>query len=263
MCTGPSSPLLSNAELQLFADASRTCQSINGDVRIGSCNPLHSCDVTSLSAISFIPEIRGSLSIQCCPALTELSDFQSLRTVSGSIFIYFNLNLATISGFASLNNITSLQISQNPKLLTVTGFTVLFLISGYLEIDRNPVLHDIGGLRSLRTIRGTEVILGHALIVTYNTNLTSLSDFIGLSDILYGTVHVEGNTRLCYAGYPQWGVGSYPIRPEVVGGVDVGIDWRSKLSFSVPEWTYTWNVAGGGYPTLLIQNNAPLTECGK
>lgn len=249
--------------MQLFADNSRACQFISGDIKIGSCIPLHSCDVTSLSSISFIREIRGSLIVQCCTGLTELADLQGLRTVSGSLFIYFNINLVTITGFASLNNVTSLQISQHPRLRAVTGFSNLSLISGYLEIDRNPVLNDLGGLRSLQTLQGTEVILGHALILTYNTNLTSLSGLVGLSEILYGTVHIEGNIRLCYAGYPQWGVGSYPVRPAVVGGVDVGIDWRSKFSLSVPEWQYTWNVAGGGYPTLLIQNNSPLSDCGK
>lgn len=156
-----------------------------------------------------------------------------------------------------------MRISQHPKLQRVTGFTNLALISGYLEIDRNPILYDLDGFRSLRTIQGAEVILGHALILTYNTNLTSLSGFGGLLEILYGTVHIEGNTRLCYAGYPQWSVGSYPLRPEVVGGVDVGIDWRTKLGENISSWYYTWNVAGGGYPTLLIQNNSPLSNCGE
>lgn len=249
--------------MRSFANSAIGCQSIDGNINIGSCNPLLSCDVTSLSPINFVSVISGSLQIRCCDRLTEISDFQNLQTVSGSIFIYFNRNLAAISGFGSLRNVTSLQISQHPRLRSVTGFSRLSQISGYLEIDRNPYLIDIGGFMSLRTIQGTEVILEHALTVTYNTNLTSLSGLVSLSDILYGTVHIEGNTRLCYAGYPQWMVGTYPVRPEVVGGVDVGIDWRSKLGGRVPSWQYTWGVAGGGYPTLLIQNNAPLSECGE
>ena len=158
---------------------------------------------------------------------------------------------------------TNLQIAQNSKLSRVTGFSGLSTISGYLEIDRNPALYDISGFRSLQTIQGAEVILGHALTLTYNTNLTDLSGFSSLSSIQLGTVHIEGNTRLCYAGYPQWRVGSYPVRPEVVGGVDVGIDWRSRLADNVPIWQYTWRVVDGGYPTLLIQNNAPSGDCGE
>ncbi len=184
-------------------------------------------------------------------------------SVIGSISIYFNQNLTIISGFTSLRNVTNLQIAQNPKLSRVTGFSRLSTIAGYLEIDRNSALYDISGFRSLQTIQGAEVILGHALTLTYNTNLTSLSGFVSLSSIQLGTVHIEGNIRLCYAGYPQWRVGSYPVRPEVVGGVNVGIDWRSRLSDNVPTWQYTWREVDGGYPTLLIQNNAPTSDCGE
>ena len=239
--------------------SSKVCSVISGDLIIGAP---HFCTVTSLSPINSIVEIQGSLSIQYCPRLTDIADFQSLVSVTGSISVYFNQNLTAISGFSSLRNVTNLQITQNPELLTVTGFSRLSVISGYFEIDRNPALYSISGFRLLQTIQGTEVILGHALTLTYNTNLTDLSGFSSLSRIQFGTVHIEGNTRLCYAGYPQWRVGSYPVRPEVVGGVDVGIDWRSRLGENVPIWQYTWRVLHGGYPTLLIQNNAPSSDCG-
>ena len=247
---------------QLATDlSSKDCSSIiSGDLNIGAPHP--PCTITSLSPINSIVEIRGSLTIQYCTGLTDIANFHFLN-VSGSIFIYFNQNLVTITGFTSLRNVTSLQIAQNPKLQRVSGFSVLSVISGYLEIDRNPSLYDLSGFRSLQTIQGTEVISGHALTLMYSTNLTSLSGFASLSNILFGTVHIEGNTQLCYAGYPQWTVGSYPVRPEVVGGVDVGIDWRSRLDENVPLWQYTWRVVGGGYPTLLIQNNAPLSDCGE
>ena len=240
---------------------SKACSVITGNLNIGSSHL--PCSITTLSPITSIIEIQGSLSIQSCSTLTQITDFQSLVSVTGSISIYFNQNLATIGGFSLLRNVTNLQISQNPKLQGVTAFSRLSMISGYLEIDRNPSLYDISGFRSLQTIQGAEVILGHALTLTYNTNLTDLSVFSGVSNIQLGTIHIEGNTRLCYAGYPQWRAGSYPLRPEVVGGVDVGIDWRTRLDDNVPIWQYTWRVVDGGYPTLLIQNNAPSSDCGE
>jgi hypothetical protein len=255
--------LLGDADVQqLAADLlSKACSVISGSLDIGSSQS--SCTITTLSPITSIREIQGSLSIQYCSTLTQITDFQSLVSVTGSISIYFNQNLATIGGFSSLRNVTNLQISQNPKLQRVTGFSGLSTISGYLEIDRNPSLYDISGFRLLQMIQGADVILGHVLTLTYNTNLTNLSVFSRLSSIQLGTVHIEGNTRLCYAGYPQWREGSYPVRPEVVGGVDVGIDWRTRLDENVPIWQYTWRVVDGGYPTLLIQNNAPSSDCGE
>lgn len=257
--------LLTNAHVQQLASDlnSKACSIISGDLIIGSPQPQPLCAITTLSPITSIIEIQGSLVIQNCSTLTDIADFQSLVNVTGSISIYFNQNLTTVSGFTSLRNVTNLQIAQNPKLSRVTGFSSLSMISGYLEIDRNSALYDISGFRSLQTIQGAVVILGHALTLTYNTNLTSLSGFTSLSSIQLGTVHIEGNTRLCYAGYPQWRMGSYPVRPEVLGGVDVGIDWRSRLDDNVPNWQYTWRVPDGGYPTLLIQNNAPSSDCGE
>ena len=78
--------------------------------------------------------------------------------------------------------------------------------------------------------------------------------------IMYTHTH-EGNTQLCYAGYPTWNIGSYLPREPVDGGEDVGVDWRTKLTTN-EVWQYTWGVEGGGYPTLVVQINAPAESCG-
>ena len=154
-------------------------------------------------------------------------------------------------------------MSQNPKLTSVSAFSSLSTLAGYLAIQYNPVLTSLAGFSQLSSIEGQQVVSGHALVLLFNTNLTSLASLSRLQTILYGTVHIEGNTALCYAGYPTWSLNTYlPRLDDSVSGSDQGIDWRSKLSQS-EEWQYTWGVAGGGYPTLYIQNNVPEGSCGK
>lgn len=94
--------------------------------------------------------------------------------------------------------------------------------------------------------------------VTYSLTIPSAFVFEQTLQIISRT----GNTQLCYAGYPTWNFGSYLARPPVGNGEDVGIDWRTRLR-NDEVWQYTWGVAGGGYPTLVVQNNAPAGSCSK
>lgn len=236
---------------------------MNGDLRIGHQDCSTPCSVTGFSPLSVVTGITGTLTIQCCNSLRNISGFNAL-TKLGSLRIYYNGELREISGFASLPSLQgSVTISQNTKLTQISGLTSLRSIDGYLAVERNPALSDLSGLRQFTNLHGMELLSGHALSVTYNTQLTDLSSLASIRNISYGTVHIEGNTALCYAGYPTWQPGSYPLRPHPsVDGADVGIDWRTRLS-GVEPWQSTWGVQDGGYPTLVIQNNAPPENCSK
>ena len=209
--------------------------------------------------LSLLQEIQGSIVMQCCDSLQDITGFDQLRTIAGSLVVYYNQNLQRIRGFGMLRNVTNVEISENENLQTISGFGQLNLIRGYLQIDRNTALLNLAGFSNLRVLGGEMLVLGHALTILYNTNLTTLAGLGGLDTINYGTVHIEGNTQLCYAGYPQWTVGSYPARPPEG---DRGIDWRTKLNTSsVPIWQYRWNARG--FPTLVVQNNANYNSCGE
>ena len=217
------------------------------------------CNIANFNMLSSLQEIQGSIVIQCCNSLQDVAGFNQLHTISGSLIVYYNQNLLRISGFGMLRNVTSIEISNNENLQTISGFSQLNLINGYLQIDRNTALLNLEGFSNLQVLGGETLVLGHALTVLYNTNLTTLAGLRGLNTINYGTVHIEGNTQLCYAGYPQWTVGSYPLRPPEG---DRGIDWRTKLNMSsFISWQYSWN--DGGFPTLVVQNNANYTSCGE
>ena len=201
----------------------------------------------------------GSLVVQCCSRLQRIDEFNSLETVSGTLRLYYNERLLSVSGFGALSSVGSLEISQNANLTEVAGFQSLELIEGYLQIDHNQALHQLEGLIGLHTISGRSLVAGHALNILYNPMLRDLRWFQNLTQISFGTVHIEGNSALCYAGYPQWAVGGFSARPP---GGDQGIDWRTRLGGMVPTWQYSWG-GGAGYPTLLVQNNAAYQDCGE
>ena len=202
--------------------------------------------------------LPGSLVIQCCPLLEELSGLSELTDVSGTLRIYYNPRLHTISGLGAVSSLRNLEISQNANLTQISGLSSLEMIRGYLQIDHNQNLVNLDGLSNLRSIGGADLVAGHALNVLYNPSLSDLRWLRSFTRIESGTVHIEGNSGLCYAGYPQWAEGRFELRPPAG---DRGVDWRRLLGPGVPRWQYSWGAEG--YPTLLIQNNARYEDCSK
>lgn len=247
---------------QLLTLESSLCKTYPADLSIGTSDCSRACQVTAIPRLTQLLTINGAIKIYCCPNLLNIRNgFESLTSVR-SIDIYYNSNLTTVSAFTGLTSLPGyLRVSQNPKLQSMTGFSNLEQVGSYVEIDRNPSLTTMSFDR-LRTISGGDTVTGNALSIGYNSALATLSGFTSLNSISYGTVRIEGNTALCYAGYPQWGgEGAFAGRTGTVNA-DKGIDWRPLLSGNNP-WQYTWGVDGGGTPTLVIRDNAPAESCGK
>lgn len=253
-CQGPTNPLYSNGDLNNLT----TCQQINGNLILGDKTCTIPCTITDFTTLNNIHTITGSFIIQCCNQLTTLPSPAKLTKVQGTLRVYYNSNLRGISGLI-LATAGNIDISQNQLLQTIQGLQELAHTSGYISISYNPSLTSITGFNKLTSIQGNNLVNGHALTITYNGELTDISGFKTLDTIDYGTVHIEGNTRLCYAGYPTWNYGSYGLR---YSNGDKGIDWRSKLTTQTHIWQFTWGEAIG-IPTLLIQNNGNITDCGK
>lgn len=230
---------------------------ITGDVVLGYGKCEQACLIEDLGAFIQVKRIVGSLTIQCCNSLTDIAGFNSLEEVVGTVTVYYNQELQAISGLGFLQKVTNIVISQNPKLESVTGMESMATVDGYLALERNPILSNIIGFDSITVINGKQLLSGHSLILLYNTALTDLKAFKTVATISDGTVHIEGNSNLCYAGYPRWNYGSYNSR---YSSGDMGIDWRSKLS-AVPQWQFTWGMTG--VPTLIIQDNGNQTTCGE
>ena len=243
------------AYTQLDVDSLANCTTLSS-LTIGSRDCSVGCGVVSLSSLRYLQTISGGLTVQCCSSLSVVSAMDGLVSIGGSLVFYYNQNLRTMGGFSQLTKVNgSVEISQNVQLAAVPAFARLQTIGGHLLMANNPSLTNISGLAALQTIKGEELTAGNALAVLYNGALADLSGLAGLANISFGTVHIEGNSKLCYAGYPLWTGGSEYL-PRSLNG-DKGIDWRQKLKG--PQWQFTWNISG--MPTLVIQQNG--LNCGE
>ena len=262
LCLAPSSSITTYSNLSLLGKP-QDCTSVTGHLIFGHHDCSTDCTLSTLSLLDNVVTINGSLTIQCCHSLMYLNAFPSLTSMIGPLKIYYNRELTSLSGFDQLQFIHgNLVVSQNSKLKRIEGFAALATITGYLAIEYNRALTNLAGLSQLSSIGGNELLSGHALSILYNTNLMNLAGLSSLQMITYGTVHIEGNIALCFAGYPIWELRSYPPRPgDSVSAADHGIDWRTILS-GVEPWQFTW-VDGEGFPTLCIRNNAPNGMCGE
>ncbi len=232
------------------------CQTIDGDLVLGVKDCSQQCTIANLDNLEDIKEITGDLIIQCCNQITStVSALQNLQFVRETLRVFYNSQLINIDGFQKLLQVGNVEIFQNPSLISVPGLNSLSLIDGYVSIGNNPKLERITGFSNLRTISGNNLTNDHAITIIYNPVLTDISGFRLVATIAFGTVHIEGNTNLCYAGYPLWSYGTYNNR-YMTG--DMGIDWRSIL---ISTWQFSWQTTTG-VPSLLIQNNGNESTCG-
>lgn len=230
---------------------------IKGDVLIGSeiCNK--QSPITSLSSMSSVRNITGKLKVSCLPMLASLDGFDNVVHLGG-LEIDSNVALKRIEAFNKLTQLSgSLVVTNNVNLVTIAGFNALTEVRDYVQIDRNWNLTSLTGLKQLGQITGKSLSGGYfALSVANNFRLESLEGFRSLKTVSEGTVHIEGNRRLCFAGYPIWNYGEYKLRPQ--NALDKGIDWRTIL---FTNQTRLWKWTSGSIPTLLIQHNGDLGEC--
>lgn len=253
------SPLLTLANSQL-----KECMNITSDLVIGDPSCRGGCTISALQEdTENVQEIGGSLIIRCCNGLPSVSGWNALQTIRGSLVIEANMDLLSVeNAFETLTQLDgSLIIRQNRALTSVrSAFNDLDRIGGYVNIERNWKLNDMSGLGALSVIKGNQLLGGSALSVLFNPALEDLAWLARMDSIEDGVVHIEGNSVLCYAGYPQWGTFGSFFGRSGAQGEDQGIDWRSLISTNA-EWEYSWT--GPSIPSLVVKGNAPRGACGE
>lgn len=255
-----SSPLLTSSDANTLL---KDCTNITSDVIVGDPTCTGGCTLSSLQiAADSVVEISGSLVIRCCDGLTFIGGWNALETIRGSLIIEANMEvLAVVNAFIALTRLDgSLIIRQNGALTSVrAAFSVLERIGGYINIERNRKLTDVSGLATLSVIEGNQLMGGSALSVLFNPALEDMAWLTRLTNIENGVVHIEGNTGLCYAGYPQWGTFGSFFGRSGVQGEDQGIDWRTLIHSSA-NWEYMWTDMN--IPSLVVKDNAASETCG-
>lgn len=130
--------------------------------------------ITDLSSLGTIEKIGGLINIVKCQDLISLKGLNNLKNVEG-VYISVNDNLEDISALQQLEHSNALDISHNPKLVSINAFSNITSMEGKLKIASNDFLVDLVGLQNLTTIG--------ELQISYNDNLESVQQLSALTTV--------------------------------------------------------------------------------
>lgn len=151
--------------------------------------------------------VDGDLRVEDA-ALSDLSAFASLRTVSGALVISHNAEISNLAGLEQLSAVERLELDDNPALTSLNALGSL-RSAKVVQIRNNPKLKSVNGLEGLRRIE-TLALVNDAVIETSafahlsevgdltianNPNLISLRGFNGVTRAR--SVNIKNNRLLC------------------------------------------------------------------
>ena len=155
-----------------------------------------------LSVFDNLTEIDGSIMFQNNLTLPAISGFPLLQTINGQIDFINNNELTQIAGFSLLQTVNAMTIVNNPLLTEISGFPALKQINGIIigvdnagneEIDamtivNNPKLITIGGFTALETVGGDIKITDNGRNLTGDNNsvVTTIIGFNKFSTVPEG-----------------------------------------------------------------------------
>lgn len=172
--------------------------------------------LTTIPNFNNIDSVKGNISINSCPLITDINGFNNLKYIGDNLILYsnnslrtiptFNLlesvrnievsnlqNIESISGFASLRSSEAIKIASNLKLLMLPEFNLIKTIAGVFQIQNNPLLKNIPTLENLISTesyyildnKNIEIIkgcpnletVGSLFWIVNTNNLTEISGF--------------------------------------------------------------------------------------
>ena len=138
-------------------------------------------NIEDITGFSNLISIGQDLEITNSSKLTRIAAFNNLQSAR-NVTIALNPNLNEISGFESLRTLTgSLEIGFSDTLVEINGFSELATIEGELNISNNLLLEKIPSFNAIQEI-------GEDLNFTSNQNLLN---FNGLTNLI--TIHEDLN----------------------------------------------------------------------
>ncbi|GAB5474322.1 MAG: hypothetical protein Mars2KO_24210 [Maribacter sp.] len=150
--------------------------------------------IEELSGFQQLQQIPGSLYLCGGETFTSMTGFSQLRTVGSTLSLCSSPALSVLAGFQNLETIQEdFLISNNnydnnnlvySSFTDFSGFTKLKSIGGDFKIDRQISLQNFNGLQLLETIGG-DFIVETGLLSSDRTSYTSsLTSMLGLSSLL-------------------------------------------------------------------------------
>lgn len=172
----------SQIELDNFQIEYPQCRKIMGDVFINGS------DISSLSGLSSINTIDGSLIIRYANELTNLSGLDSLRTINGEFYIFNNNSLQDLTGLEMIDSLPdNLSIKDNQILSDLSGLNNLKKIGTNLIVKNNDSLRSIQALSALNSVFAVKISDNYLL-----ENLEGLENI----DSIEGFIIANNNSKL-------------------------------------------------------------------
>jgi len=145
--------------------------------------------VTSLSELSDVNHVGGSLYLFHNEKLDSLEELQGLQGVEGDLMVYRNDLISNLKGLENLNALGGdLYLQSNPALKSIEALSGLQTINGSAVIAWNAKLTDLVGLNNVSSVAGRFDISGAA-------SLSSLGGLANLSSV-GGNLIIKDNDQL-------------------------------------------------------------------
>lgn len=168
--------------------------SISGEIGQpgGGLRIIDNGSLTSLTGLSNVSSISGSIDISNNPSLTSLSGLDGIASATDLLYITGNSSLSSLSGLGALTSVHSIYIQGNTALGSLSGLGGLSAIPGSVTIYDNPNLADLNGLSGLASI-------GNNLQLAGNASLSNLGGLSALSQV-GGQLSIVGSGTLSGLG---------------------------------------------------------------
>lgn len=174
------------AQLNTFQTNYPNCTQITGNLSVYS-NP--STSVTSLSPLSNITTVTGTLAIGNNAALPNLSGLNNLTSIGVNFYLDGNGGLQSVGGMNALQIIGGfLYVINNPAIQTFNGFNNLHTLGTGFWFNNNDALTHFDAFDNLTAVNGP-------IVVVLNSSITNLYDFSNVTSN-QGFIHIQHNPVL-------------------------------------------------------------------
>lgn len=158
--------LFTQGDVDMFVATFPDCQQLDGSLTLGKMSS--DSDIHDLSGFEKLSGITGSLTLLGMPNLSSLDGLQSLQTIGGDLSIIQNPELTSLEGLNGLEEINGhFTLSFQESLTSLQGLNNLKTIGKDMNLNFTPSLVDMNGLQSLTIIGGSLIIDNNDFLLSF------------------------------------------------------------------------------------------------